>query len=225
MFFDQIKQIPTIAQNTNCVIFVAPPTITENLQLPHPLFLRPDASKKTEVITVEQLRDFISLTNNRETSERYFIITPADTLNIAAQNAFLKTFEEPKPHYHFLLFTEQPKALLPTILSRAPIFYLKQTNRLDSAPQASPDTLTLAKKLIAASPEQLPLLATDLIKTKNQPRQQALEVIATTIELLYKSYFKTQNPKFLSKLNNYLQLYKNLQQGGHIKLHLVADLC
>lgn len=223
MFFDDPASISKIAHQVSCSIFVVSPDT--QLPLKHALYLRPDESKTTTVITVEQMRDFLSLTGNIETSERFFIIAPADTMNEAAQNAFLKTFEEPKPHCHFILLTQQPDLLLPTIRSRAQIFYLKQSNTLNTPPAASPKILTAAKQLISTQPSQLPAIATDLAKAKSQPRQQALNIIGTAIELLYKSYLKTSNPKFLTKLHNFLQLYDNLNNNCHIKLHIVADLC
>ena len=39
------------------------------------------------------------------------------------------------------------------------------------------------------------------------------------------SYFATKNPAFLKKLPKLLTLHDNLKQNGHIKLHLIADLC
>ncbi len=223
MFFENPSDVSSIATRTSCAVFVVSPDT--KLNLPHPLYLRPDESKKTNIITVEQLRGFIALTNNLQTSDRYFVITPADAMNEAAQNAFLKTFEEPKAHCHFLLLTESPNSLLPTILSRAQIFFLRRANVLDSAPRAKDKELALAKRLVSAAPHDLPTLALELTKNKTQPREQALNVVATAIELLYKSYFKTKNPKFLSKLPNFLTLYDALSQNGHIKLHIVADLC
>ncbi len=223
MFFEKLNDIPAIATRTSCAIFVVPPET--KLKLPHPVYLRPDDSKTTELISVEQMRDFLSLTSNRETSERYFVVAPADAMNEAAQNAFLKTFEEPKAHCHFVLLTEQPNLLLPTIRSRAQIFFPKIAGVLDQTPKASTKTLAQAKKLIAATPSDLPAIATDLAKNKTRPRGQALEIVSTAIELLYKSYFKTQNSKFLAKIPNFLKLYDALNQNGHIKLHIVADLC
>lgn len=223
MFFDNISSLDQIATKVSCSIFVVPPD-TE-LKLKHALVLRPDDSKTTSIITVEQIREFLALTNSIETRERFFIITPADAMNEAAQNAFLKTFEEPKPHCHFVLLTEQPNSLLPTIRSRAQTFYLKQHNMLDSAPTTSPKVLAAAKQLISAQPRDLSAIATDLAKAKSQPRQQALAIVGTAIELLYKSYFKTNNPRFLAKLPSFLTLYDNLNNNCHIKLHIVADLC
>lgn len=223
MFFDKTSEIPTIAAHTSCTIFVVPPDT--KLKIKNPLVLRPDNSKTTNLISVEQIRDFISLTGHREISERFFVITPADAMNEAAQNAFLKTFEEPKEHCHFILLTEQPALLLPTIRSRAQIFFPKVKNVLDQPPRAKAKTMELAKKLISISPANLPAFAAELTKNKTKPREQALEVVGTAIELLYKSYFKTGSEKFLAKLPNFLKLYDALSQNGHIKLHLVADLC
>jgi len=222
MFFDNPNQIPAIAARTSCTIFVIPNTL--QVKLPQALVLEPTDPKKSNLISVEQIREFIALTNSRETRDRYFVIRPADAMNEASENAFLKTFEEPKPHCHFVLFTEHPAALLPTILSRAQVFYLRTPSQLEAAPTATAETLALAKQLIAASDRELSALADQIAKIKPRARESALNIVAAAIELLYKSYFKTQNEKFLAKLPNFLQLYENLSNNGHIKLHLVADL-
>ncbi len=223
MFFDSLKEINKIICRTSCAIFVLPPET--KLPLKNAIYLQPDPNKKTATITIEQIRELLTLAQTRETRERFFVIAPAEAMNLAAQNAFLKTFEEPKMHHHFVLLTEYPNLLLPTILSRAQIFYLQKTSPLDEPPQASPKVLATAKKLIATSPAKLPALAIELTKSKSTTREQILTIVACAIDLLYKSYLKTENPKFLSNLDHYLLLYDNLKQNGHLKLHLVADLC
>lgn len=222
MFFDNIKEIPKIATRTNCSIFVVPQN--SKIKLPTPVYIKPNDDKKTQVISVEQIRDLLTLCNNKETTERFFVITPADAMNEAAQNAFLKTFEEPKPHCHFVLLTEQPSVLLPTILSRAQIFFLQQKNIINEPPKADAKIMTFAKRMITAEPNDLITLAIEITKNKTKPRQIALDSASTAIEILYKSYFKTKNPKFLHKIPKFIKLYDNLNQNGHIKLHLIADL-
>src|SRR3990170_358638 len=49
---------------------------------------------------------------------RVVIIDPAEEMNAAAQNAFLKTLEEPPPQVVFALVTADESRLLPTIRSR-----------------------------------------------------------------------------------------------------------
>ena len=46
------------------------------------------------------------------------VIVGADRLELAAANAFLKSLEEPTPKTLYLLLTDQPDAILPTIVSR-----------------------------------------------------------------------------------------------------------
>jgi len=46
------------------------------------------------------------------------VVLGADRLRTESANAFLKTLEEPPPHTLFLLLSERPEQLLPTIISR-----------------------------------------------------------------------------------------------------------
>ena len=47
------------------------------------------------------------------------VIVGADRMETEAANSFLKTLEEPPPKTLFLLLTDQPDAMLPTIVSRS----------------------------------------------------------------------------------------------------------
>ena len=46
------------------------------------------------------------------------VILHADRMGIGAENAFLKTLEEPPPECLLLLVSDAPELLLPTVLSR-----------------------------------------------------------------------------------------------------------
>ena len=226
MFFDSPVQIVQLAQKTNFAIFALNPadakTIFQKSLKSDVLFLEPD--EKTNKISVEMVRDFTALTSTADTKDRFFVVLNAETLNPAAENAFLKNLEEPKPHHHFVLVTKTPSALLPTVLSRAQVFYLKETGTLQKSVEASGKIKDLAKQLIVADSKKLIELANDISKKKDNPRAYALEIVGTAIEIMYKSYFATNQPKFLKKLPNLLKLYDNLQKNGHVKLHIVADM-
>lgn len=56
-----------------------------------------------------------------ESAHRMVIVDEADTLNIEAQNAFLKTLEEPPEGALLILIANRPAQLLPTIRSRAQV--------------------------------------------------------------------------------------------------------
>ena len=52
------------------------------------------------------------------------VIVDAERMNVQAQNAFLKTLEEPPPNTLLLLLSTQPQQLLPTIQSRVIAIWL-----------------------------------------------------------------------------------------------------
>jgi DNA polymerase-3 subunit delta' len=53
-----------------------------------------------------------------EARARVYVMLHADSMNKEAANAFLKTLEEPPPHAYFVLVSDAPDELLPTIVSR-----------------------------------------------------------------------------------------------------------
>ena len=73
-------------------------------------------------IKIEQVREVIDKAGFRpfEGRRRVVIIDEADALVVPAQNALLKTLEEPPSASVFLLVSSIPDALLPTVLSRCP---------------------------------------------------------------------------------------------------------
>ncbi|HEY1303413.1 MAG TPA: DNA polymerase III subunit delta' [Vicinamibacterales bacterium] len=73
-------------------------------------------------IKIEQVRDVIDRADYRpfEGKRRVVIIDEADALVAAAQNALLKTLEEPPSASIFVLVSSMPDALLPTVISRCP---------------------------------------------------------------------------------------------------------
>jgi DNA polymerase-3 subunit delta' len=73
-------------------------------------------------IKIDEVRDVIKRAGYRpfEARRRVVIIDEADALVQAAQNALLKTLEEPPSASVFILVSSMPDALLPTVLSRTP---------------------------------------------------------------------------------------------------------
>ena len=71
-------------------------------------------------ISIDQIREVGRSVSLRpfEGRCRVIIIDPADAMNEAAQNAFLKTLEEPPPDVVFLLITARPQLLRATVRSR-----------------------------------------------------------------------------------------------------------
>ena len=221
MYFDDIAKIPEIASKTGCAIFVLPKNMLDDVKIKNAINITPE-DKAT--IGIEQVRKATASTSSKQRSEQYIIIRPAEAMNTSSSNALLKNLEEPGEHYHFVLLTSNPSQLLPTILSRALVYFLDTKATLDDDIIASDEVKNLARKYIMATPKDLVDLAETLAKKKDNARAYALEVLGVTIEMLYKSYFKTKNQVFMKKIPKFLQTYSNIEKNGHLKLHLVADL-
>ncbi|MFZ4765946.1 MAG: hypothetical protein ACOYMN_13430 [Roseimicrobium sp.] len=83
------------------------------------LVLRPES--KSRQIKVEAIRENVEPYLNITTSgaaHRFCVIEDAERMNVQAQNAFLRTLEEPPPRTLFLLLSSHPELFLETILSR-----------------------------------------------------------------------------------------------------------
>lgn len=85
---------------------------------------------KSRLIVVDKIREFehrltLSVGGGRI---KFGVIAEADCLNEQAQNAFLKTLEEPPPRTILVLYSARPRQLLATIRSRCQMLSLR-TNR------------------------------------------------------------------------------------------------
>jgi DNA polymerase-3 subunit delta' len=85
--------------------------------MPHPDRDRGTPSRQILVGHVRRALQVTTLTS-AEAGWRIILVDPADVLNINAQNALLKSLEEPPPGVLFLLVCHAPGRLLPTIRSR-----------------------------------------------------------------------------------------------------------
>jgi DNA polymerase III delta prime subunit len=82
-------------------------------------------------IGIELIRDFeheLSL-SPRNSPAKVGVLTDMERLTVEAQNALLKTLEEPPPLTYIIGTTNNPEALLPTIRSRMSVILLKDTSR------------------------------------------------------------------------------------------------
>ena len=116
--------------------------------------LEPD---EKQTLSIDVIRTLMTRIGYKTADEqlRLIAIVHADVMTIAAQNALLKTLEEPPHKTHFFLLTTRPKRLLPTLRSRTIRLNLQQTS-LYSVDQV--DTLRNAQTRIGRC---LQILAAD----------------------------------------------------------------
>ncbi len=85
---------------------------------------------KARMIKKDQIDEVNEIASLRpyEALWRIIIILEADRLNLTAQNHFLKTLEEPPGRSLFILVSEHPRQLLPTIRSRCQMVRFRSLN-------------------------------------------------------------------------------------------------
>ncbi|MDD5268890.1 MAG: DNA polymerase III subunit delta' [Methylococcales bacterium] len=86
----------------------------------HPDFLQIQPEEPGKAITIGQIRSLLTRLTLKPQFESYrvVIVKPADLMNNASANAFLKCLEEPAERTVILLITDKPARLTATIVSR-----------------------------------------------------------------------------------------------------------
>lgn len=77
--------------------------------------------EKPNLITIHEIREQVVNTVDLRPyshAHKVYLIDDADKMNVQAQNALLKTIEEPPPYVVLILLAANTNAFLPTILSR-----------------------------------------------------------------------------------------------------------
>lgn len=96
-------------------------------------FTDKERSSKMKYLPVDVIREFVVNQAGAKPSRgraRVFVIDGAEDMNLAAQNALLKTLEEPPPDTYIIMITPQPERLLPTVRSRSHMVRFKSLPEL-----------------------------------------------------------------------------------------------
>ena len=86
----------------------------------HPDLLRvspEDGKRQIRIDPIREVNRFVSQTA-QQGGYRVIVISPAEAMNVAAANALLKSLEEPGDKTLFILLSDVPSRMLPTIRSR-----------------------------------------------------------------------------------------------------------
>lgn len=101
---------------------------------PHKLIINAGDNKSIGIEDIRQLEHFLNLKvpSNREVN-RVIIIENASILTIEAQNALLKTLEEPPMGTAIVMTANSQQSLLPTVISRTQIVDVKKPQQSELA--------------------------------------------------------------------------------------------
>ena len=138
---------------------------------PDVLFIKKDSDKKEFTVNlIREIKENLFIAPN-ELDKRVYIIEDAETMNLNAQNAFLKMLEEPPSYVVFLLLCSNTENLLDTIKSRAPILYTEHISN-EEIKDFLINHSAGAKEIAQASPQKLDTI----IQTANGSIGRALSI-------------------------------------------------
>lgn len=220
MRLDKTSDISAISQKTGFSIFEFPETDFADI-LPRANHFRPN---EKSMYTKEEIDAIAGLVHGKQQESLTIVLEYGEEMNEHAANTFLKTLEEPGENVHFVFLVRNISKVLPTIKSRAQKYYLAPESKIADAPKIEKELLDTAKKYLTCAPQDLPKFCDQIAKEKNDARSKAIAIVDAAIQLAYKSYFITTQPKYLDRLSSLLQASEALKSGGHIKLQLINGM-
>ena len=230
MRFDDLANLPELAAKTGFTIFELPKSIDQSTILQNSYHIAPNEKNNIPISTIRE--ELLPLAQKKQSTDFFIVIEHAEVFsgNPNTANATLKVLEEPNDKLHLVLLVNNARQLLPTIRSRAHLYYLTpQPTNPTATPSPDPEILDFAKKYLTATPRTLPALATSIVKKKDKsktttPRLYTLTIIDAAITIAYQSYLKTGDQRFLTKLSKLLNASDAIKKNGNIKLQLIANM-
>lgn len=177
-----------------------------NLNHPHPDLLLVEAGLSIGINQIRQLQKFLSR-KPYQLKIKAVVISEAEKLTLAAQNAFLKTLEEPPANSLIILACPNQEQLLATIVSRCQTIKLNLKPKLELDKKTSSFYLAFFSKLFQSKVgERL-----KLIDTYSKSREEAISFCEQAIVFLREELKKQKSPVADKKI--LLQYIKALQKS------------
>ncbi|MBQ8831113.1 MAG: hypothetical protein IJ017_05910 [Oscillospiraceae bacterium] len=183
----------------------------------------PEGKREIPIDMVRDVRSEAVVLPN-EADRKVFIIEQADLMKEAAQNAFLKTLEEPPRHARFILSAENPAGLLDTVRSRCAELRVRTEN-----PETDVFSKELAQNFFTALRQGGLVLAEFTYTLEKLDRDKMLMFIAAskeeTLNRMKKGKLKSQTAgKILAVLEKCSEHMKFNVNVGHIAGMICAEL-
>ena len=159
---------------------------------------------------VEDIRDLIDKVRIPPQSGKYkvYIIDEVHMLSKNAENAFLKTLEEPPPHIVFILATTEKNKILPTILSRCQIY---DFNRISENEIAENLKQICVKEGVKFEDQALRIIA----KKSDGSLRDSLTILDRVVNFTNKSISLKETSSILNILDNetYIEIVDKIING------------
>lgn len=170
-------------------------------------------------IKIDDIRDFNQelAFSNYNSDRRYFIFFNSDLATISAQNAALKSIEEPPKNTQIVLMTSTLEKLLPTIVSRCEVISLKKS--VYEKQNQDKNTTDVYKTILKSKHYELIDLANNY-KERSEALLFLNKLLACLNFELNTSTSNFKNKSIANHLRIILETMKQLNQNVNVKLAL-----
>lgn len=148
---------------------------------------------------------------------RAFILLHAENITAPAQNALLKSLEEPPVKTQLMLVTHHPERLLPTITSRCLIQYLTNDVLEPIKLEELPPTLQQLLNQPATAPTYAELIH---LAAEYKDREAALQLIQQAMHWVHSQLSAAQPNHSLEQQRQLLATFNQLQANANVALAL-----
>ena len=187
------------------------------------LEINKNTNKLRAEITVDQIREVVArmAVAPNEAAVSVLVIENAHTMNTSAQNALLKTLEEPPEHVKLILVTDEPGALLATVRSRCVV--LNSGEKPDDAPERI--TELAEEYLTAARGGELALC--ELSFTLDKSERADIALLLTELPQLAAEWFRAAEltPELTLEIAEKVKTAQEYFERNVATSHITALLC
>lgn len=202
-----------INSNNPAKAFQLAQSLTQNNLSPQPDVLIIEAEPSIKIEAIRQLEKFLSH-KPYQNDQKIVFMPQAEKITFEAQNALLKTLEEPPAHSLIILVSPHQNQLLPTIISRCEIHQLIPDSSLD------PEFITLQKNIYSTITNQSIGQKINFISPYSGSKISALEFCQNQIKYLRFLMLTKNQFVFLPTIKVLAQAITHLNQNLNPKLVL-----
>jgi len=185
----------------------------------HPdlLVIQPDPSVR--IRHIREVQQFLSL-KPYQGEIKAVVISEAEKMTIPAQNAFLKTLEEPPAHSLIILSCQNEDQVLATIISRCQIIKINSKYQIPIDQKQINNYQLLITNLSKAKVGERLKLIEPYEKTRDEAIKFCQEMIIILREMLIKQNSPLDNSQLIIMIKSFQQSLNFLQANVNVKLVL-----
>lgn len=173
---------------------------------PHPDLFLIEGANSISIVQIRELKRGLSL-KPYSAPVKAALITEAEKLTLPAQNAFLKTLEEPSINSLIILCCPNSNSLLPTVLSRCQIIQLPSEIEFEISKEDLSETKKLLDSILKGS-------VGSRLKATSQyfrSRDEAIIIIESLILVIRQLMLEKPSVNFTRNLHAAIETLKILQ--------------